>query len=92
MKIFKVYYENENGELKKTELYAKTIRQLTKNLRNQKLNPVRVTDITSDNLIDYATIKHVLEDSHNFSDLQIECVMQSIIENCSSVPPRENNN
>ncbi len=92
MKIFKVYYENESGEIQKAELYAKTVRLLTKNLRNQKLKPIQVTDITNDNMLDYTTIKRVLEDSRKFSNLQIECVMQSIIENCSSIPPRESNN
>lgn len=85
MKIFTVYYENQDGNLEKATMIDKTVRFLTKKLRKDGINPIKINDITDKNAINLETFRDTLVNSKNFTILQIEYIMKTIAENCRSV-------
>ena len=85
MKIFTVYYEDQDGNLKKAVIIDKTIRILAKKLKKDGIHPIKITDITDENAINFELLKETLVNSGNFKILQIEYIMKIIIENCNSI-------
>lgn len=90
MKIFTIYCEDQDGNLKKAVIIDKTIRILAKKLKKDGIHPIKITDITDENAINSKKLKEVLVNSGDFKILQIEYIMKTIIENCSLVTDENN--